>query len=297
MRHQVRTKFDPDRDFTPRRQMTVSGAVFYPGEPFDKGILTPRRLRQFFDSRKLVYLDGPVAGGRMKEGETEKTHRGAHAARATQNANRHAAHFAELDKKRAAAKAEAEANAKAPKRKRNSPETIRGLKPTATPAAAPARKAKPAKAAKAPAPKKVEKAETKPIDTKGEEFKARMEAARAAAAARRAAAEAAASAAEKPKDAAPPPPPPADAPAAPAPAQDAPAATGKPLKTLTKPEKVKDPAAIAAARAAIVIPDDWASLDFNTLSGLAAQLTDTPVKSKAIAIQVISEEIKRRGTS
>lgn len=292
MRHQVRTKFDPDRKFTPRRQMTVSGAVFYPGEEFDKSLLTDRRLRQFFDARKLVYLEGAVAGGRMTEEETAKTHRGAHAARATQNITRHASHFAALDKKRAAAKAEALANAKPEKRKRNSPETIRGLKPTETPAApAPKGKTK----AKAAAPKKVEKPKTTGIDTKGAEFKARMEAARAAAAARRAAAEASAS--EKPEDAAPPPPPPAADTATPEPAQSAPAGAGKPLKPLSKGEKVKDPAAIAAARAAIVIPDDWASLEFNALSELAAQLTDVAVKSKAIAIKVISEEVARRGTA
>lgn len=291
MRHQVRTKFDPDRTFTPRRQMTVSGAVFYPGEEFDKSLLTERRLRQFFDTRKLVYLDGPVAGGRMTEAQTEQTHRGAHAARATKNATRHAAHFAALDKKRAAEKAQAEAAAaNAPKRKRHSPETIRGLKPTATPAApAPKGKTK----GKAAAPKKIEQPKKTGIDTKGAEFKARMEAARAAAAARRAAN----AAADKAKDDATPPQSPTGAPAAPAPAEGADSAPSKPLKALTKPETVKDPAAIAAARAAVVIPDEWASLEFNALAELAAQLTDVAVKSKAIAIKVISEEVARRGTA
>jgi hypothetical protein len=47
-------QFDRDRSFTVRQPVTVSGRFFSPGEPFDKTLVTTRRLRQMFEQRRLI---------------------------------------------------------------------------------------------------------------------------------------------------------------------------------------------------------------------------------------------------
>lgn len=263
MRHQVRTKFDPTRDFTARRRMTVSGVPCEPGELFDKTLLTDRRLRVFFETRRIVYMDAPVGGARMTEEEASTTRRGAHAVRASENAKRHAAHFAK--KEREDAKKRAEEAAKAPPpRKRNSPRNIEGLKADA-PATAPAPKTK------APKPAKAAKPVKKTLTAEGAAFRDKMAAARAA---------------KK-----------SGVPAVVQSGETAAPAEPKTLKPLKRAETVTDTAAIDAARAAVTIPDGWETLEWNALSSLAAQLSDDPIKSKVQALQVIAKEIDRRGNA
>lgn len=60
-------------------------------------------------------------------------------------------------------------------------------------------------------------------------------------------------------------------------------------------ETFNDAEAIAKARAAIVIPDDWASLPWPKRLSLAASLTDDKIKSGDKAAEVISAELARRG--
>lgn len=276
MRHQVRTKFDPTRDFTARRRMTVSGVPCEPGELFDKSLLTERRLRIFFETRRLVYKDAPVGGAQMTEEEAASTQRGAHATRAAQNAKRHAAHFAKKDREDAKKRAAEAAKAPEP-RKRNSPSKIEGLKDR------PAAPAKPPAKEKAAKPAKAVQAKKKAPTAEGAAFRQKMEAARAEAAARRAAEAEKGTASAQPATT---PPPPAPA-----------GGEAKPLKTLKRGETVKDPEAISAARAAVTIPAGWETLEWNELSSLAAQLSDEPVKSKVQALQVIGKEIARRGSA
>ncbi|WEX10284.1 hypothetical protein [Chelativorans sp. AA-79] len=57
-----RHAFDRDRDFIVRRQLTIGGKTFAPGEPFDKTLVPTRRLRQLFDSHRIIYTDVPKPG-------------------------------------------------------------------------------------------------------------------------------------------------------------------------------------------------------------------------------------------
>lgn len=51
-------KFDRDREFLVRRgPLTIAGRTFKAGEPFDKTLVTTRRLRQMFDKRDLYFSD------------------------------------------------------------------------------------------------------------------------------------------------------------------------------------------------------------------------------------------------
>lgn len=71
----------------------------------------------------------------------------------------------------------------------------------------------------------------------------------------------------------------------------APPAPPKPTET------VVDPAAIAAARAAVVIPADWATISWPTRLQIAAQLTTDKVKNGADAAAAIEAELARRGNT
>jgi len=46
-------QFDRDRNFLVTRSVVVSGKKFGPGDPFDKTLVTTRRLRQLYDHRFL----------------------------------------------------------------------------------------------------------------------------------------------------------------------------------------------------------------------------------------------------
>lgn len=54
-RTQWRNKFDRERDFVVRKALTLGGVKHAPGEPFDKSLVTTRRLRQLFDSRTIMF--------------------------------------------------------------------------------------------------------------------------------------------------------------------------------------------------------------------------------------------------
>lgn len=57
-----RHAFDRDRDFIARRLLTIGGKTFAPGDPFDKTLVPTRRLRQLFDSHRIIYKDAPKPG-------------------------------------------------------------------------------------------------------------------------------------------------------------------------------------------------------------------------------------------
>lgn len=62
-------------------------------------------------------------------------------------------------------------------------------------------------------------------------------------------------------------------------------------------ETVTGDAAVRAARAAVEIPADWATLPWPKRLQLAAQLTEEKVKNGEDAAKAITEELKARGTS
>jgi hypothetical protein len=64
MRAPWRKTFDPERDFTVRRPITVGGQKFAPGDAFDKTLVTLRRLRQLYDQRTLHFV-GDAPGKRL----------------------------------------------------------------------------------------------------------------------------------------------------------------------------------------------------------------------------------------
>ena len=55
-----REEFDAGRNFivTERAPVTISGVKFLPNQPFDKKLVTTRRLRQLFEQRRLEMLPG-----------------------------------------------------------------------------------------------------------------------------------------------------------------------------------------------------------------------------------------------
>lgn len=55
--HLRREPFDRDREFTVTKGFTLHGRDFGPGDPFNKYLVTTRRLRQMFDSR-LIKMNG-----------------------------------------------------------------------------------------------------------------------------------------------------------------------------------------------------------------------------------------------
>jgi hypothetical protein len=64
MRAPWRKTFDPERDFTVRRPVTVGGQKFAPGDAFDKTLVTRRRLRQLYDQR-IIHFRGDAPGQRL----------------------------------------------------------------------------------------------------------------------------------------------------------------------------------------------------------------------------------------
>lgn len=54
----ARAEFDRNRVFVVAREFTVSGCVLGPGELFNKGLVTDRRLRQLYDQRFLKFGEG-----------------------------------------------------------------------------------------------------------------------------------------------------------------------------------------------------------------------------------------------
>lgn len=65
----------------------------------------------------------------------------------------------------------------------------------------------------------------------------------------------------------------------------------------TVPASDADREAILAARAAVVIPADWAKMPWPARLQLAASLSDTPIKGKEDAAVAVNAELARRGTS
>lgn len=49
----TRPAFDPDQDFVTVREMTLEGTKLAPDQPFDKSLVTSRRLRQLYDGRYI----------------------------------------------------------------------------------------------------------------------------------------------------------------------------------------------------------------------------------------------------
>lgn len=81
MRAPYRNKFDADADFAVRKPFSMGGVDFKLRDPFDKSLVSVRRLRQMFDQRTLVYL-GENPGAIMTPEEVAKTRRGQHMKRA-----------------------------------------------------------------------------------------------------------------------------------------------------------------------------------------------------------------------
>lgn len=52
-----RIEFERGRDFTVAKPLTCKGREFAIGDPFDKTLVTTRRLRQLYDARLLI-VDG-----------------------------------------------------------------------------------------------------------------------------------------------------------------------------------------------------------------------------------------------
>lgn len=56
-----REPFNPERSFVLTRPLTINGKAFALHEPFDKTLVTARRLRQMYDSRRLaISPEAPV---------------------------------------------------------------------------------------------------------------------------------------------------------------------------------------------------------------------------------------------
>src|SRR3954468_16858448 len=56
----LREKFDPDRHFVTVKAFSCGGVVYGPGQPFGKGLVSPRRLRQLYDGRYLRHSEFTV---------------------------------------------------------------------------------------------------------------------------------------------------------------------------------------------------------------------------------------------
>jgi hypothetical protein len=60
-------QFNRDRDFIVCRAIKAQGRVFGPKEPFDKTLVTTRRLRQLYEQRFLMFAPtGKVERVRMR---------------------------------------------------------------------------------------------------------------------------------------------------------------------------------------------------------------------------------------
>jgi len=56
VRH-VREEFDRDRDFVVTREVQASGHQFFPGQPFDKSLVTERRLRLLYEQNRITFAE------------------------------------------------------------------------------------------------------------------------------------------------------------------------------------------------------------------------------------------------
>lgn len=56
----LREAFDRDRFFVTVKPVTLNGRKFGPGQPFDKTLVTTRRLRQLYDTRYLGMTSAPA---------------------------------------------------------------------------------------------------------------------------------------------------------------------------------------------------------------------------------------------
>lgn len=55
MREAWRREFEPEREFTVRKAMTVAGRHFARGEDFDPKLVPVRKLRQLFDQHRIFF--------------------------------------------------------------------------------------------------------------------------------------------------------------------------------------------------------------------------------------------------
>ncbi len=56
----LREVFDRDRSFEAVKTFKFNGAMFGPGQPFNKDVVSPRRLRQLYDGRYLRMTEARV---------------------------------------------------------------------------------------------------------------------------------------------------------------------------------------------------------------------------------------------
>lgn len=67
-----RHAFQRDRDFiTFRRPLTIGGKSFSPDEPFDKTLVPTRKLRQLFESHRIIFADVPKPGALPEKDESD----------------------------------------------------------------------------------------------------------------------------------------------------------------------------------------------------------------------------------
>jgi hypothetical protein len=58
-----RNSFERDKDFVVfRRPLTISGATFVAGDPFDKTLVPTRKLRQLFEGHRIIFADAGKPG-------------------------------------------------------------------------------------------------------------------------------------------------------------------------------------------------------------------------------------------
>jgi hypothetical protein len=120
MRAPYRNRFDPSADFKVRKGTSLEGRRFDPGDPFDKTLVSERKLRLMFQQRTIVYANAPDPGAVLSAEEALQTHRGAHAARVRETQARRA-----KDKREKEA-AEAKRTGKAPPKKPAPPKIGKG---------------------------------------------------------------------------------------------------------------------------------------------------------------------------
>lgn len=264
MRAPYRKRFDPSAEFKVRKPTGLGGTPLKAGDPFDKSLVSERRLRQMFDARSIVYAD-ENPGAIMTAEQAANSPRGQHAARARASAERRRKAAGKPAKPRKAKEAEAAAK-KGGKGKKaaDAPKTPTPRKSSTEPRnMRAALKAKEAEAAARAEKRAIAKAEQKAqldaaraIQAEHKRIEAEYEAARLKA-----------------------------------------IAEGTEAPPIPEHMVTKTPEEIAAERATVAIPDEWATLPWPQRLQLAAQFSDTPVKNGGDAEAAISAELARRGAS
>lgn len=278
MKAKVRHAFDPDAEYLCRRTLTIEGRTYLPGEDFPKHLVAEKRVKRLFEQRSII-RNGAITPGRQL---TEEEAAEAAVAQRRAAASAKAVSFTESSsigaaKARAAATGEAEAPKKAEKKakggkggkKGNNPPK-KGAEPPAKPAGADQQEPPPPpNAGDQTTPPTVD---GKPADdqtneggegTEGNDGNADSD-----------------QGGECGTD------------------QDGAGddgANGENQNQSSDRETFTDPEAIAKARAAVEIPDDWASLTWPKRLSLAASLTDEKVKNGEDAAKAINAELARRG--